>query len=102
MPTTRILIVEDDHASAEVLDYNLRAKATSHASYEGRDGLGASQLKMPDIVILDVMLPMVDGIEVCRQLRAAPETRHANIIMLTAKSEEADQWSFTQWARILT
>ncbi len=92
MPTTRILIVEDDHALAEVLDYNLTREGYEVTrAYEGRDGLLQAKLKMPDIILLDVMLPLIDGIEVCRQLRAAPETRHANFIMLTAKSEEADQ-----------
>lgn len=92
MPTTKILIIEDDHALAEVLDYNLtREGYTVSRAYDGRDGLLQAKLKTPDIVILDVMLPLVDGIEVCRQLRASSETRSAVIIMLTAKSEEADQ-----------
>ncbi|MGN6135701.1 MAG: response regulator [Aureliella sp.] len=92
MPTTKILIVEDDHALAEVLEYNLSREGYEVArAYDGRDGLAQARLKTPDIVILDVMLPLVDGIEVCRQLRAGSETRNAVIIMLTAKSEEADQ-----------
>jgi two-component system phosphate regulon response regulator PhoB len=58
---------------------------------DGRDGLSQAQLKLPDVILLDVMLPIIDGIEVCRRLRSKPETAHAIIIMLTAKSEEADQ-----------
>ncbi len=92
MSTTKILVVEDDHALSEVLEYNLTREGYSVSrAYDGRDGISQARLKMPDIIILDVMLPLVDGIEVCRQLRAAPETRTAVIIMLTAKSEEADQ-----------
>ncbi|MGN6545322.1 MAG: response regulator [Aureliella sp.] len=89
---TKILIIEDDHALSEVLDYNLTREGYEVSrAYEGRDGLVQAKLKTPDIVILDVMLPLVDGIEVCRQLRAATETRNCVIIMLTAKSEEVDQ-----------
>lgn len=89
---TKILIVEDDRALSEVLEYNLTREGYDVArAYDGRDGLTQARLKTPDIVILDVMLPLVDGIEVCRQLRASNETRNAVIIMLTAKSEEADQ-----------
>lgn len=92
MPTTKILIVEDDHALSEVLEYNLTREGYEVArAYDGRDGLVQAKLRTPDIVILDVMLPLVDGVEVCRQLRAASETRSTVIIMLTAKSEEADQ-----------
>ena len=92
MPTTKILIVEDDHALSEVLEYNLTREGYEVVrAYDGRDGLAQASLRTPDIVILDVMLPLVNGIEVCRQLRAGSETRNTVIIMLTAKSEEADQ-----------
>jgi two-component system, OmpR family, phosphate regulon response regulator PhoB len=92
MSTTKILVVEDDHALADVLDYNLTREGYDVTrAYDGRDGLTQARLKMPDIVILDVMLPLVDGVEVCRQLRSSPETRGTVIIMLTAKSEESDQ-----------
>ena len=92
MPTTKILIVEDDHALSEVLEYNLTREGYEVArAYDGRDGLVQASLKTPDIVILDVMLPLVNGVEVCRQLRAGSETRNTVIIMLTAKSEESDQ-----------
>jgi two-component system phosphate regulon response regulator PhoB len=60
-------------------------------AFDGRDGLSQAQLKLPDIILLDVMLPVIDGTEVCRRLRSKPETAHALIIMLTAKTEEADQ-----------
>jgi two-component system phosphate regulon response regulator PhoB len=58
---------------------------------DGRDGVNQAQLKLPDVILLDVMLPIIDGVEVCRRLRSKPETATAIIIMLTAKTEEADQ-----------
>lgn len=92
MPKSRVLIVEDDRSLAEILEYNLRKSGyeVSRAS-DGGDGLDQAKLKLPDIILLDVMLPVIDGLEVCRRLRANPDTAKALIIMLTAKSEEADQ-----------
>lgn len=92
MPRTKVLVVEDDRALSEVLLYNLdRAGYEVFKAFDGRDGLNQAQLRLPDIVILDVMLPIVDGVEVCRRLRATPETNKINVILLTAKSEESDQ-----------
>jgi two-component system phosphate regulon response regulator PhoB len=86
------LIVEDDRSLAEVLEYNLEnAGYEVFKAHDGRDGLNQAQLRLPDIIVLDVMLPVVDGLEVCRQLRASQENRSAQIIMLTAKAEETDQ-----------
>jgi two-component system phosphate regulon response regulator PhoB len=87
-----ILVIEDDSAIAEVLTYNLERDgySVSRAS-DGRDGLRQAQMGKPDLVILDLMLPGMDGIEICRELRADKETRHVAILMLTAKSEESDQ-----------
>jgi two-component system phosphate regulon response regulator PhoB len=92
MSKTKVLVVEDDRALAEVLQYNLsRAGYEVFRAADGGDGLNQARLKLPEVVILDLMLPVLDGHEVCRQLRADPETRSALIIMLTAKSEETDQ-----------
>jgi len=86
------LVVEDDRSLSEILVYNLdKAGYEVSFAFDGRDGLSQAQLKLPDIILLDVMLPVIDGIEVCRRLRSKPETAHALIIMLTAKTEEADQ-----------
>jgi len=88
----KVLIVEDDRSLAEVLEYNLeKAGYEVFKAHDGRDGLNQAQLRLPDIIVLDVMLPVVDGLEVCRQLRASQENRNAQIIMLTAKAEETDQ-----------
>jgi two-component system phosphate regulon response regulator PhoB len=57
----------------------------------GQDGLQQAKLKGPDLVVLDLMLPLVDGLEICRRLRADPVTRHILVLMLTAKTEETDE-----------
>jgi two-component system, OmpR family, phosphate regulon response regulator PhoB len=92
MAKTKVLVIEDDRALAEVLSYNLKA-----AGYEvlvatdGQDGLLQAQIKSPDIVILDLMLPVIDGLDVCRRLRADNSTKELLIVMLTAKAEESDE-----------
>lgn len=92
MAKANILIVEDDASLAEVLDYNLSQEgyATSVAR-DGQQGLREMRLRCPDLVVLDLMLPMIGGLEVCRQLRADPATQELLILMLTARSEESDQ-----------
>jgi two-component system phosphate regulon response regulator PhoB len=92
MPKNKILVIEDDRAISEILVYNLdKAGYEVSLAIDGRDGVNQAQLKLPDIILLDVMLPVIDGIEVCRRLRSKPETAASIIIMLTAKTEEADQ-----------
>jgi two-component system phosphate regulon response regulator PhoB len=92
MTKAQILLVEDDRSLAEVLEYNLRQDGYQTAvANDGRDGLRQARLKPPDLVLLDLMLPMIDGLEVCRRLRADPATRNMLVLMLTAKSEETDE-----------
>lgn len=92
MSNVKILIVEDDPSLTEVLEYNLRqAGYEVHRAADGREGLSKAKVLRPDLILLDVMLPEMDGFEVCRRLRAEPATRDALILMLTAKSEETDQ-----------
>ncbi|MCG8584378.1 MAG: response regulator [Pirellulales bacterium] len=92
MSTQRILIVEDDVSVAEVLSYNLRkAGYDVILAADGRDGLQQAQVVTPHLIILDLMLPLIDGVEVCRRLRAEPSTRNTPVLMLTAKAEEVDQ-----------
>ena len=87
-----VLIVEDESALVTLLRYNLEREGFRVA--EARDGEEA-MLKiaeqMPDLVVLDWMLPLMSGIEVCRQLRRLPETRRLPIVMLTARGEEGDK-----------
>jgi len=92
MSKKRILVIEDDRSLSEVLAYNLRQeKYDAVVALDGMDGLRQAQLKAPDLIILDLMLPQMDGLEVCRRLRSDPVTCNILILMLTAKSEETDQ-----------
>jgi len=88
---TKVLIIDDEPDIVEFIEYNLRREQfdTRRAS-DGPAALRQAREEQPDIVLLDLMLPGIDGLEVCRQLRQSPETAHIPIIMLTAKGEEAD------------
>jgi two-component system, OmpR family, phosphate regulon response regulator PhoB len=92
MPKAKVLIIEDDRSLAEVLAYNLHQSGYEVlTAHDGQDGLLQAQMKSPDIVILDLMLPVVDGLDVCRRLRADPSTKDLLVVMLTAKAEESDE-----------
>jgi two-component system phosphate regulon response regulator PhoB len=92
MPKNSILVIEDDRSLAEVINYNLQREGYQVIlAHDGEDGLTQAQLKLPDVVVLDLMLPVLDGLEVCRRLRANTATRSTKIIMLTAKAEETDE-----------
>ena len=87
-----VLIIEDDRSLVDVLAYNLRqAGYKVSMAYDGMDGLSQAQLKIPDLIVLDLMLPVMDGLEVCRRLRSDPHTSDILVLMLTAKVEESDQ-----------
>jgi len=92
MANETILIIEDERPLAEALTYSLKAEGFEviHAA-DGQDGLLRAQRTLPDLVLLDLMLPLVDGLEICRRLRADPRTRDIPIVMLTARSEEIDE-----------
>ncbi len=92
MPQAKVLIIEDDPDLSRVLAYNLRnAGYEATVANDGREGLRQARLLIPDLIILDLMLPLVDGLEICRRLRAEPETADVIIMMLTARSEESDE-----------
>lgn len=87
-----ILAVEDEDALATLLHYNLEKEGyTVGLAGDGEEALIMVDEKLPDLVVLDWMLPKVSGIEVCRRLRARPETRNVPIILLTARGEESDR-----------
>lgn len=87
-----ILIVEDESALSTLLSYNLEKEGfTVRVAEDGEQAIEALAEEPPDLVLLDWMLPHLSGIEVCRRIRRAPETRDLPIIMLTAKGEEADR-----------
>jgi two-component system phosphate regulon response regulator PhoB len=92
MPKKKILIVEDDRSLTGVLEYNLANSGYDvFCAHDGMDGINQARAKSPDLIVLDLMIPVIDGIEVCRRLRAESATRETPIMMLTAKAEEADQ-----------
>lgn len=92
MSNIKVLIVEDDRALSEVLLYNLKQEGfNAYQAFDGRSGIEQARLKKPDIVLLDIMLPGANGVEVCRQLRKMKETKDAGIVMLTAKTDDLDQ-----------
>ena len=87
-----VLLVEDESAQREVLSYNLEAEGFAVVSaVSGDEALVLVQEEAPDLILLDWMLPNVSGIEVCRQIKARPETRGIPIVMLSARSEELDR-----------
>jgi two-component system phosphate regulon response regulator PhoB len=92
MPEKHILVVEDDRSLASVLEYNLSNEGFNvTCATDGQDAVNLARSRTPDLVLLDVMIPVLDGIQVCRQLRSDPATMNTPIIMLTAKGEETDQ-----------
>ena len=90
--TPYILVIEDEDALATLLQYNLEKEGYRIVvAPDGEEGLLRVEEQAPDLVVLDWMLPKVSGIEVCRRLRARPETRNLPVIMLTARGEESDR-----------
>ncbi len=92
MAKTSVLIVEDDKDILQLLSYNIQASGFD--VLEARDGLESLDLarqRLPGLILLDLMLPGMDGFEVCRKLRSERETRSVPIIMLTARGEEVDR-----------
>ncbi|MBV1878218.1 MAG: response regulator transcription factor [Pseudomonadales bacterium] len=91
MSKPHLVVVEDEPDILEVLSYNLK-----HAGYavstalDGAIGLDLIKKTLPDLVLLDLMLPGMDGLDICRVIRGASHTQHIPIIMLTAKGEESD------------
>ncbi len=88
----KILIIEDDEDINELLVYNLKKENFDVKSFlNSLDALEYLEKERPDLIILDIMLPDIDGIEVCKKLRASKEFEDIPIIMLTAKSTEIDK-----------
>lgn len=91
MEKQKILVVEDEAPIQELLQFNLeRKKYRVKVADSGEEALKVAGEYRPDLVLLDIMLPGADGLEVCKQLKADPQTAPIPIIMLTALSEEAD------------
>ncbi len=87
-----ILVVEDEAPIQDLLAYNLESSGFEVAqAYDGEEALVAIAERLPDLVLLDWMLPHLSGIEVCRRLRRRPPTQRLPIIILTARAEEPDR-----------
>jgi len=87
----RILVVEDDDDIRELLRYNLEKEGyKTNVVSTGEVALKKARSDTPSLIVLDLMLPGIDGLTVCREMRADPATRHIPILMLTAKSAESD------------
>lgn len=90
--TPHILVVEDEDALSTLLQYNLEKDGYDVAvAGDGEEALTLVSERLPDIIVLDWMLPKISGIEVCRRLRQRSESRNVPIIMLTARGEESDR-----------
>ena len=91
MKKTKIAVIEDEVDILEVINYNLSKEGFDVCSaLDGEEGLALIKKEVPDLVLLDLMLPGLDGIEICRKLKTDYSTRSIPIIMVTAKGEESD------------
>lgn len=92
MAGEKILIIDDEAHIVELIKYNLESNGyKAYTSYNGSDGLKSAEENPVDLIILDLMLPDMDGLEVCKALKRKDETASIPIIMLTAKSSEFDK-----------
>ena len=88
----KVLIIEDDRDIAELVDYNLRQeRLVCEGSSSGADGLAKARRLIPDLIILDLMLPDMGGLEVCKALKNDDRTSAIPVMILTAKGEEMDR-----------
>ena len=89
---TAVLLVDDERDLLSLLDFNLRAAGfETLLATTGEQALAHLRRRVPDLVLLDVMLPDISGTEICRQLKGNPRTKHVPVVMLTAKGEEVDR-----------
>ena len=88
----KILVIEDDPATSRLVDYSLRHEGYQViTSSNGLEGIRKAHSESPDLIILDVMLPGMDGFEICHRLRSEPATAKLPILMFSAKAQEIDR-----------
>lgn len=87
----KILLVEDDDEMRRYLRFELEEEYSVLEAENGKEGLDLAVENLPDLMVVDVMMPVMDGIELCRQIKTNEETAHIGVIMLTARSEEEEQ-----------
>lgn len=91
MNGAKILVIEDEEDIREILEYTLSREGFTVSSVgDGLRGLNEVKRTLPDLVVLDLMLPGLDGLEVCRRLKSDDETKEVAVVMVTAKGEESD------------
>ncbi len=89
---TSVLLVDDERDLLSLLDFNLRAAGfETLLATTGEAAVSQLRRRVPDLIVLDLMLPDMSGTEVCRQIKADPRTRHVPVVMLTAKGDEVDR-----------
>ena len=87
-----VLLVEDEPDLNETISFNLDSEGYEVTSaFNGKDALNAIEKKKPDLILLDLMLPDMSGLEICRELRSSKKTKKIPIMMVTAKGEEVDR-----------
>lgn len=92
MANEKILVVDDEEHILELIKFNLESAGYQVVTAEnGEDALRLCSEEKPDLVLLDIMLPGIDGLEVCRRLKSQKETMLIPIIMITTKGEEVDK-----------
>ncbi len=85
----KILVVDDEQDIVELIAYNLKREGYQvFTANNGKEAIAQAKEANPDLIILDVMMPLMDGIEACRLMRAMPEFKHTFMVFLTARSEE--------------
>ena len=90
--TARVLVVDDLEPNVKLLEAKLRAEYFDViGAFSGQEALELAASEQPDIILLDVMMPGLDGFETCRRLKAAPETMHIPVVMVTALDQQADR-----------
>ncbi|MBI4671077.1 MAG: response regulator [Chloroflexi bacterium] len=99
MAKARILCVDDDRPTVTIIAAVLKKEGYEvEVAYDGQDGLKRAAEMRPDLIILDIMMPDIDGYEVCRHLKANPATENIGVLMLTAKGDVNKQtdeaWKF--------
>ncbi|MBI3482243.1 MAG: response regulator transcription factor, partial [Bacteroidetes bacterium] len=88
-PVHKVLVVDDEESILELLKYNLEKQGFDvRTATDGQGAVDVAKKFHPDLVLLDIMMPKVDGVEACRQLRAMPELVNTYIVFLTARAEE--------------
>jgi DNA-binding response OmpR family regulator len=88
----KVLLVEDDASARRLVEFTLQQEGFEVVTAgNGKDGLERAQMEQPDVIIMDVMMPVMGGYEACLRLKEIPTTSHIPILILTAKGQEADR-----------